>query len=66
MGTSQRFGVTKDGLNFSRPVVKLSETIASDGLSISWKRVSGDTDLSYAEEQLGSLSFYDGTADYNG
>ena len=64
--TTQKFGVTKDGLNFSRPVVKLSDTIYSDGISVSWKRVSGDTDLSYAEEQLGELALYDASSDYNG
>lgn len=57
-GKSQDFGVTKNGLNFSRPSIKLSENVASDGLSVSWKRVSRKTDLSYAEDQFGALAEY--------
>lgn len=57
-GTSQKFGVTKDALNFSRPAIKWSETITSDGISVSWKRVSKKTDLSYVEEQLGTVAEY--------
>jgi hypothetical protein len=56
-GTSQKFGVTSGGLNFSRPVVKIG-SLASNGLSVSWKRVDNDTDLSYAEKQLGSIPLY--------
>ena len=54
----QKLGVNKDGLNFSRPAVKLSENMYSDGLSMTFKKVSKKTDLSYAEEKLGTLAQY--------
>ena len=54
-GKTQKFGVTKGGLNFSRPVVKIGSA-ATNGLSISWKRVDKATDLSYAKKQLGTIS----------
>ena len=54
----QRLGVTKGNLNFSRPVVKLSDKIYSDGINMSWKRVDDAVDLSYAEAQLGTLVEY--------
>ena len=57
-GDTQRLGVTKDNLNFSRPAVKLSETIYSDGLSMGWKRVDDALDLTYAQAQLGTLVEY--------
>ena len=56
-GTSQKFGVTSEALNFSRPVVKIG-SVASNGLSVSWKRVDDATDLSYATKQLGTISEY--------
>ena len=57
----QRFGVTKNALNFSRPSIKWSENVAQDGIDMDWKRVSAKTDLSYAEAQLGALEKYDPT-----
>ena len=54
----QRLGVTKDNLNFSRPAIKLSETIYSDGISMSWKKADDAVDLSYAEAQFGTLVEY--------
>ena len=52
----QRLGVTKDNLTYSRVPIKLSDSIYSDGYSMSWKRVSSALDLSYAEKQLGTLT----------
>ena len=57
-GVSQRFGVTKNGLNFSRPAIKLSDKVASDGISISWKKVSKKTDLSYVQTVFENLAPY--------
>ena len=54
----QKLGVIKDGLNFSRPVVKFSENVYSDGLSMTFKKVSKKTDLTYAQEKLGTLAQY--------
>lgn len=63
-GKTQKFGVTKSSLNFSRPAIKLSETIASDGLSLTWKRVNKATDLSYVEQVFGgSLPLYTAPSD---
>lgn len=56
-GKSQKFGVTSEALNFSRPVVKIG-SVASNGLSLSWKRVDSATDLSYATKKLGTISEY--------
>ena len=55
---TQKFGVTKDGLNFSRPAIKLSDKVASDGISISWKKVSKKTDLSYVQTVFANLAPY--------
>lgn len=55
-GKVQKFGVTKNGLNFSRPAIKISDKMAQDGYDLKWKQVSDDTDLSYVEEIFGSLS----------
>lgn len=57
----QRFGVTKNALNFSRPSIKWGENLAQDGIDMDWKRVSAKTDLSYVESQLGTLEKYDPT-----
>ena len=54
----QRLGVTRDSLTYSRIAIKLSENIYSDGYYMGWKKVSKTLDLSYAEEQLGSLTEY--------
>ena len=53
-----KLGVTRDNLNFSRPAIKLSETIYSDGLSMSWKKADKALDMSYATAQLGALVEY--------
>ena len=55
-GKTQKFGVTKSALNFSRPAIKISDKMAQDGYELRWKQVSDDTDLSYVEEIFGSLS----------
>ena len=57
-GKSQNFAVTKGALNFTRPAIKLSENIASDGIDVDWKRVDSATDLSYVEEVLGTIAEY--------
>ena len=57
-GNEQKFGVTSDHLNYSRPAIKLSDKIYSDGLGIGWTKVDKATDLSYAEAKLGSLTAY--------
>ena len=54
----QKLGVTKDNLNFSRPVVKFSDNVYSDGLSMSFKKVSKKIDFSYVQEKLGTLAEY--------
>ena len=54
----QKLGVTKDNFNFSRPAIKFSDTIYSDGISMSWKKVDDALDLSYAQSQLGALVEY--------
>ena len=54
----QKLGVTKDNLNFSRPAIKFSDTIYSDGISMSWKKVDDALDLTYAQSQLGALVEY--------
>jgi hypothetical protein len=51
-----KFGVARDSLNFSRPAINVLN--GSDGLSISWKKVDKATDLSYVEEELGTLKKY--------
>lgn len=57
-GEEQKFGVTKDHLNYSRPAIKLSENFYSDGISIGWTRKDRATNLSFVEEQLGTLTAY--------
>ena len=54
----QKVGVNGKDLNFSRPPLKITDTIYSDGLSIGWKKVSKAVDLSYATEQFGELVEY--------
>lgn len=57
-GDAQKVGVTSGGLNYSRPSIKLSDQVYSNGISMSFKKVSSATDLSFAESQLGGLSPY--------
>ena len=59
----QRLGVTSAALNYSRPAIKLSDKIGSDGISMSWKRVDKATDLSYAQAQLGTIVEYSSAMD---
>ena len=54
----QKLGVAGGNLNFSRPAIKFSENVYSDGLSMSFKKVSKKTDLSYAQEKLGNIAQY--------
>ena len=61
----QKFGVTRDSLSFSKPAIKLSENIYTDGLSMSWRRADEATDLSYVEEQWGTLQEYAPKTDEN-
>ena len=55
---AQKLGVTRGNLNFSRPAIKFSDTVYSDGLSMSWNKVDSAVDLSYAQAQLGTLTEY--------
>ena len=55
-GEEQKLGVTREALNYAKPAIKLNEMMYTDGINISWKRVSRDVDLSYVEEQLGTIS----------
>ena len=57
-GEEQKFGVTSEHLNYSRPAIKLSDKVYSDGYGIGWTRVDKATDLSFAEEKLGTLTAY--------
>ncbi|MBO5790675.1 MAG: hypothetical protein J6R40_05915 [Clostridia bacterium] len=56
---AQRVGINSGSLNYSRPHVKLSELVYSDGISMSWTKVSSAIDLSYAESQIGTISPYE-------
>ena len=58
-----RFGVTKDALNYSLPAFDYTQLFTkkpmrSDEKSISWKKVDNATDLSYAKEKLGEIKEY--------
>ena len=55
----ESFGVTNGALNFSRPPIKFSDKIYSDGINMTWKKVSGATDLSYVTAQLGEVPPYE-------
>ena len=52
-------GVTAGGLNYSKPRIYLSDLVNDDGYSYSWRKVDEATDLSYAQEKLGSIREYD-------
>ena len=54
----QKLGVSYNTLNFSRPAIKLSETIYSDGLSMTWTRADKAVDLSYVQAQWGTVAEY--------
>lgn len=54
----QKLGVSSNTLSFSRPAIKLSEMIYSDGLSMSWNRVDDAVDLSYVQAQWGTVAEY--------
>ena len=56
--SDQRLGVNAGSMNFSRPAIKLSDKIYSDGISMSWKKVSSAVDLSYVTEQMGEIPPY--------
>ena len=55
---AQRLGINSGSLNYSRPAIKLSELLHTDGLSYTWTKVSSATDLSFAKEQLGEIPAY--------
>lgn len=52
----KKFGVNGKNLNFSRPVVKLSDNVYTHGESMSFAKLSDVTDLSYVISMLGELS----------
>ncbi len=54
------FGVAKDVLNYSRPVLKTHSTWLNnlDGFTLRWEKVSKDTDLSYVREKLSGMKEY--------
>ena len=56
---AQRVGINSGSLNYSRPHVKLSELVYSDGISMSWTKVDSAVDLSFAQSQLGTISAYE-------
>ena len=49
------FGVTKGGLNYSKPPLKITDKIYTNGESWNWKKESDAIDLSYATEKLGEI-----------
>ena len=58
-----RFGVTKDALNYSLPAFDYTELFTkrpmrSESISKSWKKVDKATDLSYVKKQLGEIKEY--------
>ena len=55
---AQRLGVNPDSLIYSRPAIKLSDMIYSDGISYSWTKVSSVTDLSFVTSLLGEIPPY--------
>ena len=55
---AQRLGINSNSLNYSRPAIKLSELLHTDGLSYTWTKVSTAIDLSFAESQLGTIPAY--------
>ena len=50
--TEYKFGVTSQTLNFSRPAIKISDEIYSDGLSMTFRKIDGDITLSHVEGLL--------------
>ena len=61
---TNRLGVTRGNLNYTKNAIDYQELITkrpmrTEALSVRWNKVSDDTDLKYAEEQLGTLKKYD-------
>ena len=59
-----RLGITKNSLNYSKSGFDYTELLTkrpmhSEAISVRWTKVSRDTDLKYAENQLGELKKYD-------
>lgn len=59
-----RLGVNKNTLGYSLPAIDYTELITkrkmrSEDMSVRWEKVDRATDLSYVEEQLGTLKRYD-------
>ncbi len=59
-----RMGVTKNSLNYTKNSFDYNELFTkrpmrSESLTVRWTKVSRDTDLKYAEKQLGALKKYD-------
>ncbi len=57
-------GVSKGGLNFSRPAFDFTQLFTgkkmrSEDLSVRWEKVDKATDLSYVKKQISSLKEYD-------
>jgi hypothetical protein len=63
-GGTHRLGVTRDAFNYYKSSINYNELftnrpMATESLSVHWEKVSKATDLSFAEEQLGKLKYYD-------
>ena len=59
-----RMGVTRNSLNYTKNALDYTELFTkrpmrSEAMSVRWEKVSRDTDLEYAEKQLGELKKYD-------
>ncbi len=61
---TNRLGVTKNRLGYSLPAFDYTELftkkkLRSEDITVRWEKVDKATDLSYVEEQLGTLKRYD-------
>lgn len=61
---THKLGVTKNGLNYSKAGFDYTELITkrpmrSEDITVRWEKVKKATDLSYVEDQLGTIKKYD-------
>lgn len=59
-----KMGITRNSLNYTKNAFDYNELLTkrpmrSEALSVRWTKVSGDTDLSYAQTEIGELKKYD-------
>ena len=59
-----RLGVTRNNLNYTKNALDYTELFTkrpmrSEAISVRWERVDRATDLSYVQEQIGSMKKYD-------